>query len=120
MPMYQFVTEDGYTHTIFMTMGAYDKKVKNGNLKLEDGRIGTQRVSLGRKNTGWPMESDAAGVDPTQIPEAGAELAAAGVSADFNPNTGAMIFESRGHRAQCLKAIGMHDRDAGFSDPTPN
>lgn len=68
---------------------------------------------------GWPMESYAAGVHPDQIPEAVRAYKAKGVEAEFNPKTGDMKWNSRKHRARCLKAGGYYDRNAGYSDPAP-
>ncbi len=64
----------------------------------------------------WPIESDAAGVHPDQVPEAIAHAASKGVPTEFNPRTGNPIFRSRKHRNEFLKAHGMRDRDAGYGD----
>lgn len=126
MPIYCFrVKETGEPVNVTMSWSEYCKKVKHGDtLKLDDGRMAIRDFNSEWNNrkgkiAGWPMESDAAGVDPSQIGEAQQELAAKGVHADFNRNTGAIVFESRGHRNKCLRALGMHDRSAGYSDPEP-
>jgi putative FmdB family regulatory protein len=63
----------------------------------------------------WPMESDAAGVHPSQVREATEYAQQVGVPTDYTPD-GRAIFRSRKHRAKYLKAHGMVDRDAGYSD----
>jgi hypothetical protein len=61
--------------------------------------------------------SDSAGVHPSQIPEVTAMLyERTGKRYDFD-GEGRIHFESRGHRAAALKAMGMRDMDAGYSDP---
>jgi len=67
----------------------------------------------------WPMESDAAGVHPDQIPEAVEHAKSIGVPTEFN-KAGNPILRSPQHRAAYLRGIGMFDRDAGYSDPAPN
>jgi hypothetical protein len=67
----------------------------------------------------WPMVSDAAGVSPSQIKEAYEASVKAGVPTQFNAE-GQAIFHSPRHRREYLRSIGMFDRNAGFSDPTPN
>ena len=64
------------------------------------------------------MESDAAGVDVTQVNEAMAHSRSIGVPTDFNKETGAAIFTSKKHRKQYCEAIGLYDRNGGYSDPS--
>ncbi len=66
--------------------------------------------------TGWPMESDAAGVHPEQVGEAMAHAVSQGVPTEFNRETGNPIFRSRQHRNDFLKAHGLKDKDAGYGD----
>lgn len=63
------------------------------------------------------MASDAAGVNPIQIPEMKEALRKAGAPCDFHPRTGQAIFTSRAHRQQVVRAMGLHDRNGGFGDP---
>jgi len=71
-----------------------------------------RRVSL------WPRWSDAAGVHPSQIREQQEELAQHGVSAEFN-SEGQIKFEDPAHERRCLQAMGMYNRNAGYSDAAP-
>lgn len=78
---------------------------------------GNQGSAPGTRSTsGWPIESDAAGVHPDQVPEAMAHAASKGVPTEFNTKTGNPIFRSRKHRNAFLKAHDMRDRDAGYGD----
>ena len=69
-------------------------------------------------STGWPYSSDALGVGPDQIQEAGDSLAAAGVPTQFDEE-GSLIVENREHRNKVMSHLGMFDRDAGYGDRTP-
>lgn len=64
----------------------------------------------------WPMVSDGAGVDPTQIEEAKALAKSQGVTIDFN-HEGQAIFRSRAHRREYCRLRGLHDRNGGYGDP---
>lgn len=66
--------------------------------------------------TGWPLESDAAGVHPSQVADAMEHAASKGVPTEFNRKTGNPIFRSRKHRNAFLKAHGMRDCNAGYGD----
>lgn len=74
----------------------------------------------GTKDTpgNWPQHSDAAGVAESQIVEASREMARAGCPTEFD-SQGRAVFRDRAHRKKALRAIGMFDRNAGFSDPEP-
>jgi hypothetical protein len=65
----------------------------------------------------WPMESDAAGVNPEQAKEAHAHSLKIGIPTQFNSETGAAIFTSRKHRKDYCQAIGLYDRNGGYGDP---
>lgn len=67
----------------------------------------------------WPMKSDAMGVNPDQIAEVEAHSRRVGVPTCFDRETGQAILTSPLHRKRYAKAIGLFDRDAGYSDPTP-
>lgn len=68
----------------------------------------------------WPMKSDAMGVHPDQIPEVEAHSRRVGVPTRFDKDTGQAILTSPDHRRRYAKAIGLIDRNAGYSDPTPD
>lgn len=64
----------------------------------------------------WPLLSDAAGVQPDQIPEAMEHARKVGIPTDFTPD-GRAIFTDRGHRKRYCEAIGLYDRSGGYGDP---
>jgi hypothetical protein len=55
----------------------------------------------------WPIYSEAAGCHPTQIEAMKKRVP----GLDYTPD-GRAIFKSPGHRRDCLKRLGMHDRSA--------
>jgi hypothetical protein len=124
MPTYCYVTDDGRHHQVFMTASEMaSRESKDGSIKLDDGRIAKRDFSTEwggrRKCETWPKECDASGVLPEQIKEAQADFASAGLHCDFNAETGAAVYTSAEHRRECLRHVGLFDRDAGYSDPTP-
>ena len=62
---------------------------------------------------GWPIKSDAAGVNPKQIPVAIAADKRLGVPASYTKD-GRVIFENREHQRRWLKAHGMRNWDENF------
>lgn len=64
----------------------------------------------------WPMKSDSAGVNPSQIAEFSEKASKMGVPTQFDSKTGQAIFTSRGHRARYMKLRGLHDRQGGYGD----
>ena len=68
----------------------------------------------------WPQESDAAGVNPCQIPEAMAYARKMGVPTNYNPKTGAAIMTGRIHRQKFHEISGLYDRSAGWADQSPH
>ena len=75
----------------------------------------------GRRNTPgtYRMESYAAGIDPSEIPEFRKIDAAGGVPTDYS-NDGDPIFTSAKHRRKYCRVHKIHDRNAGYSDPVPD
>jgi len=82
---------------------------------LTFGQPGRQTCKAGL----WPRESDTAGVQPHQIAEAQAHDAELGVSADYNQNTGAVVFTDKAHEKRYCQAHKIYQRNAGYSDATP-
>jgi hypothetical protein len=64
----------------------------------------------------WPLKSDAAGVHPLDVTEAMAHASSIGIPTDFTAD-GRAVFTSARHRKAYCQAIGMYDRNGGFSDP---
>jgi hypothetical protein len=66
----------------------------------------------------WPIVSEAAAIDPEDIPKQQAILAEHGVKTEYTP-TGEPIFRDRKHRKEHCEAVGLYDRNGGYSDPQP-
>lgn len=58
----------------------------------------------------YPIYSDAAGVNPEQIPEAIAADKRLGVHCDYHPETGQAIFHSPGQVKKYLRAHKLIDK----------
>jgi len=78
--------------------------------KCEGNALRDIASELGGVQTDWaePIYSEAAGVGPEQV----AQARAVNKNHEYTDD-GRMIFRSKGHRKQCLKDLGMVDRD-GF------
>ncbi len=83
--------------------------------RCEDLAVGYSpaQASKGR----WPLESDAAGVHPSQIPEAMEEAKRRGVRLEFSKN-GSAIFDNPQHQRQVCNALGLFQRNAFFGNPS--
>ena len=66
----------------------------------------------------WPIASEAAAVNPEDVPAEQAALAAKGVYTEFD-RAGRPLFRDKAHRKAHCRAIGMYDKDAGYDDPEP-
>lgn len=124
MPMYEFQTEDGEVVELFMPFAEFDKRVKDGQITLDDGRVAksyfNSKSLISTVPSNYPMVSDAAGVHPSQIKEHMDHLRQMGCGQVNHTKDGSVIFESKGQRRKVLKALGLFDRNAGYSDPTPD
>lgn len=65
----------------------------------------------------YPNYSRGLGCHPKQINEMKQAYADQGIKVDYTKD-GRAVIESRKHRAKLLRAAGMVDEDAGYSDPT--
>lgn len=63
----------------------------------------------------WPIVSQAAGIDPEDIPTEQNYLAQHGVKTEYT-SEGCPIFRDRAHRREHLRLAGLYDRDGGYSD----
>lgn len=114
MPTYCYRTDDGRTIERRYPIGkAPDSILRGGQVAWRDFQAehGKRRAVA----SPWPLHSYACAVRPEEIPGAQANLASKGVQADFDSN-GLMIFESRSHRRKVCQALGLVDRDGGYSD----
>lgn len=88
------------------------------NCKLCD-MFRSGRVPSCPHSAGWPIHSNAAGVDPSQVPEAMEAAKKRGVPTRFDER-GRPIFTGPLHRKEyCEKVRGFYDMDGGYLDPTP-
>lgn len=67
----------------------------------------------------WPMESDAAGGHPDDVPQKRKIDALHGVPTEYSPD-GNPIFTGPQHRRAYCRVHGLYDRNAGYADPTPH
>jgi len=124
MPTYEYIADDGEVVELVMSIGVMQTREDDkGCITLDDGRKARRKYSVSREDTRggkstWPMYSDAAGVGPTQIDEARRESLKMGIPTDFTPD-GRAIFTSRLHRKMYCEAVGLYDRNGGYSDPMP-
>lgn len=69
----------------------------------------------------WPMLSDAMGCRVAEIPRIRGQLLARGISCEFvkaEDGPGAQaVLTSPGHRKEVARAMGLADRNGGYSDP---
>jgi hypothetical protein len=116
MPTYCYRDDAGELVELTMTVSEMSKREVDGVIAHE-GRLLTRDVSAehcgarGNAFCGakWPIESDAAGCHPSEIPTAMADMRKRGVALNFTSD-GRAIFESHAHRRAALRAMGMHDR----------
>ena len=64
----------------------------------------------------WPMVSMAAGVAPEQVQEYNEFYRQSGITGARHREDGLLELDSRGARKKMLRARGLHDNDAGYSD----
>ena len=67
----------------------------------------------------WPMTSAFAGCHPDDIPTERAHDEKNGLTGTQYKRDGDVVWNSPGHRRRWLESRGMHDRNAGYSDPVP-
>lgn len=117
MPTYEYRLPSGQVVERVLTIAQMQEEEQ----KDESGKKflmidGEKAVRLyGAKTTlpgNWPLESEACGVNPSQVHEAMAADRANGVPTRYNHRTGNPIFESPGHRRAWLKSQRMHDNDS--------
>ena len=129
MAAYEFKIDDtDEVLEVFLTFDEYGRRVTDDMITLDDGRIAkrvwSSVVSQNHRSVAtcpgnYPHVSYSAGVHPSQIREQQAALKAAGVRTTQYTKGGDPIFEDKSHRREALTAMGMFDRNGGFSDPTP-
>ncbi len=123
MPMYEFITEEGEIVELQMPFSEFDKRVKDGEIVLEDGRKAKSYFNphKGTKTypSCYPMVSSAAGVHPGQIKEHMAYLQSKGCGQVDHTKDGDVIFRDKHQRRKVCEALGLFDRNGGYGDPAP-
>lgn len=116
MPNYRYQCKHGHILWDFVDRGT-KAKVSLVCDVCEEVAERARRINT-QSSSGWPYSSDALGVGPDQIKEAGDSLAAAGIPTSFDKE-GGLIVESRDHRNKVMGHLGMFDKDAGYGDRAP-
>lgn len=127
MPVYCYIDEEtGEIVELMMSVAEMERKQgPDGRITLPGGRTGKRSISSEHRQHrdtpgNWPMWSDALGVNPDQIGEAVANDRKHGLNSEYHPETGCVKLESPTHRRRVARALGFHDRNAGYSDPHPD
>lgn len=117
MPIYAFKCESCGQYTEEHRCMADSSKPKKCDCGQPMDRDIPSEMGQYRQTPGnWPMASDAAGVNPDQAQEAMAHAASIGIPTQFD-NEGRAIFNNARHRKAYCEAIGLYDRNGGYSDP---
>ena len=95
---------------------ALPKKLGLSGRGLVKSRKGTPASLAKLGKAGWPLESEALAVHPTQVADMDARCRKEGVPTEFNPATGAPILTSKAHRKAYLRMEKCHDRNSFFGD----
>lgn len=119
MPLYCFKCECGEIGSVHRPMSQSDRPYSCPVCDHPMSRdIRAEHVGFRHSAGKWPMESVAAGVSAEQVPEMVAFDRQNGVPTEYSQD-GNPIFTSKTHRKKYLRAHGMYDRNAGYSDPEP-
>ena len=123
MPMYEFRTEDGEIVELMIPFADFDKRVKDGKITLDDGRVAFydwgQHKLTSTVPANYPMVCTAAGVHPSQIKEHTEHLREKGCGFVEHTKDGDLIFRDKNQRKKVLEALGFFDRQASYGDPQP-
>ena len=123
MPVYEFQTTNGEVVELFLSFADHDRRVKDDTIKLDDGRTAKTFWNANSKISTvpscYPMTSSAAGVHPGQIKEHMEHLRSKGCGQVDHTKSGDVIFRDKNQRRQVCEALGLFDRNGGFSDPQP-
>ena len=123
MPTYEFQTDDGEIVEVFLSFTQFDKRVKNGVIKLDDGQTAKSyfnpHTGISTMPANYPMVSSAAGVHPGQIKEHMDHLRKMGCGQVDHTNDGDIIFRDKAQRKKVCETLGLFDLNGGYSDPQP-
>ncbi len=117
MPTYDYACECGQKFTRVMPMISCKKKVRCPACNTGAARdYAAEHGGFKHAPGNWPMKSDAAGVHPDQAAEAQAHAESIGIPTQFIKD-GRAVFTDAGHRKKYCEAVGLYDRNGGYSDP---
>jgi len=123
MPTYEFERlADGRRVEVVLSIAELTERTdEDGAITLEDGAKAKRVWGVFRTQEpgAWPMASEAAGCHPSEVGEYMDVARKRGVPTSFTAD-GRPIFRSREHRKRFCKAFGFFDKDAGYSDATPD
>jgi hypothetical protein len=123
MPMYEFKTDDGEIVELFLSFAEFDRRVNDGQIKLDDGRIAKTYFNpdsgISTCPSNYPMVCTAIGVHPSQIKAHTEHLRSIGCGDVEHTKDGDVILRSKGQRKKVCEALGFFDRNGGHSDPQP-
>jgi len=113
MPTYLYTTEDGKVtvpHTCRMSTRPKFRWVTHDGIRQKAYRdIVAEHRGMFCGNAGWPMYSDALGVNPKHAKRAAAWAKAHGVPTEYRASDGAAKLEDPSHRRRFLKLKGCRD-----------
>ena len=122
MPTYCFRDSRGKLYERYFRMSDAPESIwvtvdPESNMKIEATRDLAAELGGARHRPGnWPMLSDAAGVSPDQVGEATRHSREIGIPTEFSRD-GRAVFTDRAHRKKYCEAVGLYDRNGGYSDP---
>lgn len=123
MPTYEFKTDDEEIVEVFLSFEQFDKRVKDGQITLDDGRVAKSffnpHKGLSTMPSCYPMASSAVGVHPAQVKEHMEFLRSKGCGQVDHTKGGDVIFKDKNQRRQVCEALGFFDRNGGYGDPQP-
>lgn len=123
MPTYEFKTDDGEVVELFMSFAEHDRRVKDDEITLDDGRkaktFWNAKSGISTVPANYPMVCTAAGVHPGQIREHMEHLRKMGCGQVDHTKDGDVIFRDKRQRKKVCEALGLFDRNASYDDPQP-
>lgn len=115
MPYYCYETTGGDVIERYYPLGQAPRRIRvKGKIAVRS--ITAEHATFKDTPGAWPKESWAMGVHPSQAAQAAALDISLGVPTRYNAK-GRPVYTDREHRARHLRAHGMRDNDAGYSDP---
>lgn len=118
MPTYRVISKDGRRAEIVTSVTNYSQMCRGSDdegydLVEWEGELWRRDfeglVSTAKSGAKWPIESMAAGVNPSDVPAEMERCRKEGVAVNFTKD-GRAVFENAAHRRAALKVMGLTDR----------